>query len=486
MNTTKAISKSANGTPPQLNHWIGGASLAPSGGKYIETINPITGTAHLAVAAGNEQDVDAAVAAANGARQKWRQIPSAERGRLMHSLARALRDNNDRLAELEHADTGKPMALALAEVEGSAVYFEFYGSLVYLPTGDTLDVAPDQHVFTKREPYGVIGIITPWNLPLNQAARAIAPALVAGNVVVAKPSEITSQTTVELAKLAETVGFPNGVINVVLGTGAEVGEAIVRHQDIRKVAFTGSVGVGRKIGAIAAERIIPLTLELGGKSANIVFDDADLDTAAAEAVKGFSLNAGQVCSAGTRLLVQRSVYSEFLEKLAAETAKIVPGENLGPIITHAQYQRVQSYFGVAETDGARLLTGGKTALIDGAEDGFYIEPTIYVDVDNSMRIAQEEIFGPVGVVIPFDTEEDAIRIANESDYGLIGTLWSRDISRAFRVADRIEAGQIFINVWNTMSVQTPFGGYKNSGYGREKGIEAIHHYSHLKTITVKI
>jgi aldehyde dehydrogenase (NAD+) len=404
----------------------------------------------------------------------------------MHSLARALRDNNDRLAELEHADTGKPMALALAEVEGSAVYFEFYGSLVYLPTGDTLDVAPDQHVFTKREPYGVIGIITPWNLPLNQAARAIAPALVAGNVVVAKPSEITSQTTVELAKLAETVGFPNGVINVVLGTGAEVGEAIVRHQDIRKVAFTGSVGVGRKIGAIAAERIIPLTLELGGKSANIVFDDADLDTAAAEAVKGFSLNAGQVCSAGTRLLVQRSIYSEFLEKLAAETAKIVPGENLGPIITHAQYQRVQSYFGVAETDGARLLTGGKTALIDGAEDGFYIEPTIYVDVDNSMRIAQEEIFGPVGVVIPFDTEEDAIRIANESDYGLIGTLWSRDISRAFRVADRIEAGQIFINVWNTMSVQTPFGGYKNSGYGREKGIEAIHHYSHLKTITVKI
>jgi aldehyde dehydrogenase (NAD+) len=404
----------------------------------------------------------------------------------MQELARAIRANNHKLAEMERADTGKPMAGALAEIEGSAQYFEFYGSLVYLPTGDVLDVAPDQHVFTKREPYGVIGVITPWNLPLNQAARAIAPALVAGNVVVAKPSEITSQTTIEMARLAAEVGFPKGVINIVLGTGLEVGEAIVRHDEVRKVAFTGSVGVGRAIGRIAAERIIPLTLELGGKSANIVFDDADLDVAAAEAVKGFTLNAGQVCSAGTRMLVQRSVYEQFMEKVAAEIAKIVPGENLGPIITPAQFQHVQSYFKVAQEDGARLVAGGEVAHVKGAEDGFYVKPTIYADVDNTMRIAQEEVFGPIGVAIPFDTEADAIRIANASDYGLIGTVWSRDISRALRVADRIEAGQIFVNVWNTMSVQTPFGGHKNSGYGREKGIEAIHHYSHLKTVTVKI
>ncbi|MFO1149775.1 MAG: aldehyde dehydrogenase family protein [Alsobacter sp.] len=469
-----------------LDHWIDGASAAPASGRYLETLTPTTGRPHLRVAAGSAADVDAAVQAAARAREGWRRFVAAERGKLMLALARAIRDDRERLASLEHADSGKPMALALAEIDSSAVYFDYYGSLVYLPAGDVLDVAPDQHVFTRREPFGVIGVITPWNLPMNQAARAIAPALVAGNVVVAKPSEITSQTTVELARLASQVGFPRGVINVVLGSGAEVGEAIVKHDAVRKVAFTGSVGVGRAIGRIAAERIIPLTLELGGKSANIVFEDAELDRAAADAVKGFTLNAGQVCSAGTRILVQRSIYARFADKLAAEVARIVPGENLGPIITPAQFQRVQAYFKVAEQDGARVVAGGKVASVKGHEDGFYIEPTLYADVDNAMRIAREEIFGPVGVVIPFDDEDDAVRIANDSDYGLIGTVWSRDISRALRVADRLEAGQVFVNVWNTMSVQTPFGGYKNSGYGREKGIEAIHHYSHLKTVTVKI
>jgi len=437
------------------------------------------------VAAGNADDVSIAAQAAQAAADAWRHFNAAERGRLMLALANKMLERKQELAEMERADTGKPMAGALAEIESSAQYFEFYGSLVYLPTGDILDVAPDQHVYTKREPYGVIGVITPWNLPLNQAARAIAPALTAGNVVVAKPSEITSRTTIEMARMATEVGFPDGVINIVLGTGQAVGESIVRSPAVRKVAFTGSVGVGRAIGHIAADRIIPLTLELGGKSANIVFDDADLDFAASETVKGFTLNAGQVCSAGTRVLVQRSVYEAFTAKLADAIKSVVPGETLGPIITQAQFQRVQSYFKVAQDDGARILAGGDVATVMGQENGFYIQPTIYCDVSNDMRIAQEEIFGPVGVVIPFDTEDDAIRIANDSDYGLIGTVWSQNIGRALRVADRIEAGQIFINIWNTMSVQTPFGGHKNSGYGREKGIEAIHHYSHIKTVTVK-
>ncbi len=484
MNTqTKVSSATATG---QLDHWIDGASVAPESGDYIGNVSPMTGQPGIAVADGSAEDVARAVEAAEAAADGWRRYPAADRGRLMIALAHKMRENKQRLAEMEREDTGKPMAGALAEIEGSIAYFEFYGSLVYMPTGEILDVAPDQHVFTKREPYGVIGVITPWNLPLNQAARAIAPALVAGNTCVAKPSEITSQTTIEMACMASEVGFPKGVINIVLGTGLKVGEAIVRHDAVRKVAFTGSVGVGRAIGHIAAERIIPLTLELGGKSANIVFDDADIELAAQESVKGFTLNAGQVCSAGTRLLVQRGVYDRFVEELAKVTATMKPGENLGPIITPAQFQRVQSYFKVAEEDGARLVAGGKVASVDGQEGGFYIEATVYADVDNQMRIAQEEIFGPVGVVIPFETEEDAIRIANESDYGLIGTLWSRDVSRCLRVADRIDAGQIFVNVWNTMSVQTPFGGHKNSGYGREKGIEAIHHYSHTKTVTMKI
>lgn len=469
----------------ELNHWINGASVLPATGQYIETLSPMTGAPALRVAAGNADDVSTAAQAAQAAADSWRHFNAAERGRLMLALANKMRARKQELAEMERADTGKPMAGALAEIEGSAQYFEFYGSLVYLPTGDILDVAPDQHVYTKREPYGVIGVITPWNLPLNQAARAIAPALTAGNAVVAKPSEITPRTTIEMARMASEVGFPDGVINIVLGTGQAVGEHIVSHPAVRKVAFTGSVGVGRAIGHIAADRIIPLTLELGGKSANIIFDDADLDFAATETVKGFTLNAGQVCSAGTRVLVQRSVYDTFTAKLAETIKTVVPGETLGPIITPAQFHRVQSYFKVAQDDGARCLAGGDVATVSGQENGFYIQPTLYCDVSNDMRIAQEEIFGPVGVVIPFDTEEDAIGIANDSDYGLIGTIWSQNIGRALRVADRIDAGQIFINIWNTMSVQTPFGGHKNSGYGREKGIEAIHHYSHTKTVTIK-
>ncbi|TBN38376.1 aldehyde dehydrogenase [Paracoccus subflavus] len=469
----------------RLDHWIGGRSV-PSSNDYIEAVNPSSGRVAGHVAAGTAADVDRAVAAAQAAADDWRRYPAAERGRVMMAIAAALRANRDHLAALERADTGKPMATALAEIEGSAAYFEFYGSLVYLPAGDVLDVAPDQHVFTRREPFGVVGVITPWNLPLNQAARAIAPALTAGNVVVAKPSEVTSQTTIAMAELASEAGLPDGVINVVLGTGATVGEAIVRHPGVRKVAFTGSVGVGQAIGRIAAERIIPLTLELGGKSANIVFDDADLDLAARESVKGFTLNAGQVCSAGTRILVQRGIYDRFLDAARAAVEALVPGESLGPIITAPQFRRVQGFFDVAREDGARLVAGGCVARVEGHPDGHFIAPTLYADVSNDMRIARQEIFGPVGVVIPFDTEAEAIAIANDSDYGLIGTLWTRDISRALRVADRIEAGQIFVNVWNTMSVQTPFGGHKHSGYGREKGIEALHHYGHVKTVTVKV
>lgn len=470
----------------RLNHWIGGQSVPPESGDYLEAVNPSTGQMAGHVAAGSVEDVNRAVAAALAAAEEWRHYPAAKRGRVMLAIAAALRANCDHLAALERADTGKPLPTALAEIEGSAAYFEFYGSLVYLPAGDVLDVAPDQHVFTRREPFGIVGVITPWNLPLNQAARAIAPALTAGNVIVTKPSEVTSQTTVAMAELAREAGLPDGVINVVLGTGASVGEAIVRHPAVRKVAFTGSVGVGQAIGRIAAERIIPLTLELGGKSANIVFEDADLERAAQESVKGFTLNAGQVCSAGTRILVQRGVYDRFLNAARAALEAVVPGESLGPIITAPQFRRVQSFFDVAREDGARLIAGGEVAQVEGSPEGHFVAPTLYADVSNDMRIAREEIFGPVGVVIPFDTEAEAIAIANDSDYGLIGTLWTRDVSRALRVADQIEAGQIFVNVWNTMSVQTPFGGHKHSGYGREKGIEALHHYGHLKTVTIKL
>lgn len=473
-----------NGATAKVNHWINGKEQSPGSGEYDTAVNPANGAPSSEVASGSTSDVDSAVSAAKAAADGWRRFPSAARGRLLHALAEAIRKNADRFADLEIQDTGKPRATALTEIENSAAYFEFYSGLVNLPVGETLDVDPNQHVFTRREPFGLVGVITPWNVPLNQAARASAPALAAGNVIVAKPAETASQTTVLLARLATEVGFPDGVLNVVTGRGSVVGTAIVNHPDIRKVAFTGSVATGRTISHIAADRLIPLTLELGGKSANVVFEDADLDFAALEAVRAFTGNSGQVCSAGTRLLVQRSIHDEFVDKVAAIAGTKRPGQEIGPMITSTQFQQVQDYFQIAQNEGAVPTIGGKVSSDPALEGGFYVEPTIYAGVTNDYRIAREEIFGPVLVTIPFDTEEDAIKIANDSEFGLVAGVFTSDISRALRVSDSIEAGQVFVNSWSTGAVQTPFGGHKNSGYGREKGIEALHHYSHVKCVVV--
>jgi aldehyde dehydrogenase (NAD+) len=471
---------------PTLDHWINGRSVPPGDGDRAAATNPADGSLAALVAAGTSADVDAAVASSVAAAPGWRWMPSLERGRLLNDLARAIRENSAELAALETRDTGKPNHVALAEVETSAQYFEFYGGLTGLPAGDTLDIAPDQHVYTVREPYGVIGIITPWNVPLTQAARAAAPAVVVGNTVVIKPAETSSSTTVALARLATEVGFPPGVINVVTGSGRVVGTAIVNHPDIGKVAFTGSVATGRTIGHLAAERIIPLTLELGGKSANIIFGDADIDAAVEGAIKGFTTNAGQICSSGTRLLVHRSIHDEVVSKLIPRVEQIRPGVDMGPIITRSQFQEVQSYLDVAAQEGVTTATGGTVAADPALADGFYIAPTVYTGVNNTMRIAREEIFGPVLVVIPFDTDDEAVNIANDSEYGLVAGVWTADISRAITVSERIQAGQVFVNTWSTNAVQTPFGGWKNSGYGREKGIESLNHYSQIKCVTIKL
>ncbi|GID30727.1 aldehyde dehydrogenase (NAD+) [Paractinoplanes brasiliensis] len=422
------------------------------------------------------EDVDLAVRTAAAAAPGWRRLAAFDRGRALMAIARRMVAELEELTRLECAETGKPAALAEAEIRGAAEYFEFYASLVHLPSGDVLDVRPDLHVYTVREPYGVVGVITPWNLPLNQAARAVAPALAAGNVVVVKPAEVTSGTTVELARIADEEGLPPGVLTVVVGPGATVGTAIVEHPLVRKVAFTGSVPVGQSIGRIAAERILPLTLELGGKSATIVFADADLTRAASEAVRAFTTNAGQVCSSGTRLLVERPIHDEFVALVAAAASAVT----VGPMITEKQFETVRHYLTVAEAEGARAVIGGAVG------EGRHVPPTVYTGVTNDMTIAREEIFGPVLAVIPFDTEAEAVALANDSDYGLVGGVFTADMSRAFRVAGAIEAGQVYINSWSTQSVQMPFGGHKASGYGREKGIEALNHYSHVKSISVQL
>ncbi len=470
----------------QLDHFIDGQFTVPKSGRYLDDQDPTSGDKIAEVACGDGDDVAVAVASARAAFPAWQVLRPIERGRVLSDIARAIRANQADLAELEQLEAGKPAFQAPFEVDLAAQYFESYAGVVNTLHGQALDLGPGYHSYTRREPFGVVGIITPWNSPINQAARGIAPALAAGNVVVCKPSEFTSASTLELARIAVECGLPAGVFNVVLGTGPEAGAAVVEHPDVRKVAFTGSIRAGKEVGKIAAERILPLTLELGGKSPNLVFADADLAQAVPGSLRAFVLNAGQVCMAGTRLLVDKEIHDTFVAALAEAIKTVEPGGMIGPVTTEAQYRKVQDYYAIAKEEGATVVAGG--ALPDNPDlgSGWYVSPTIYTGVTRDMRIAREEIFGPVVAVMAFESEDEAIEIANDTTYGLAAGLWTQDLSRAHRVAARLEAGQVYVNEWVTGPVETPFGGYKQSGYGREKGIEALHHYTQIKCVTIKL
>jgi aldehyde dehydrogenase (NAD+) len=471
--------------------YIGGRDVEPIEGGYADKVDPRTNRKIKDVASSGPKDVELAIANASGALLAWRDMRPSERGRVLVEIARQLRENGQSIVETESLETGKPRREMSQLIDLTAQYFEYYGGIVNVDDGDVINVGPDYHVYTRRDPFGVIGIILPWNAPLHQAARAIAPALATGNTVVAKPSEHTSGSLVEFAKLAvEKAGLPPGVFNVIVGKGSVIGPAMASHPDVRKISFTGGLKAGQELGRIAAERILPLTLELGGKSANIVFDDADLDAAAKGSTSAFTWNGGQWCAAGTRLLVQENVHDAFVAKLLDNVAKLKIGPqddaSYGPITTEAQFNKIKSFFDIAERDGLKPSIGGKVAA--GAElgNGHYIEPTVYTDVSNDMEIAREEIFGPILSVIKFKDEADAVRIANDSELGLAAGIWTRDIGRVHRVAGRLEAGRIVVNEYNGGFVQTPCGGFKLSGYGREQGLDALAHYTQLKSVIIRL
>jgi aldehyde dehydrogenase (NAD+) len=472
---------------------IGGQWVDAADGEVFESSNPYTGKPWALIPRGRGADAERAVEAAHAAFSsgEWPRLTASARGHLLRRLGDLVAENAERLARIEVTDNGKLISEMLGQVRYLPQWYYYFGGLADKLEGAVIPIdKPDTFNFTRHEPLGVCVAITPWNSPLLLATWKLAPGLAAGNTFVLKPSEFTSASALEFAELVEQAGFPPGVVNVVTGFGSEVGEPLVTHPKVAKVAFTGSEAGGQRVYEAAARGLKRVTLELGGKSPNIVFDDASLDDAVKGVISGIFAATGQTCIAGSRLLVQQSIHNDFLDRLVAfaETAKMGDPQDaetqVGPVTTPPQYKKILDYIEIAKGEGAACVLGGGPADRPEAGEGWFVEPTIFTGVNNRMRIAQEEVFGPVLAAIPFRDEDEAIEIANDIPYGLAAGVWTQSIRRALKMSERLKAGTVWVNTYRAVSYMSPFGGYKRSGLGRENGMEAIRDYMQTKSVWI--
>jgi betaine-aldehyde dehydrogenase len=474
---------------------IGGESLDAADGQTFEVVNPANGKTIATAPQGGKVDVDRAVAAAQAAFEAprgWSSWAAGKRGRTLAKLAALVKDHTEELAQLEARNTGKPITSARGEIVGVSLVFDYYAGAANKVFGQTIPVSKPGLDLTLREPIGVCGLIVPWNFPLLMASWKLGPALAAGNTVILKPASYSPMTALRLGELALEAGFPPGVINVVTGPGGTAGAAIAAHPGIGKVAFTGETTTGQEIMRLASNNVKKISLELGGKSPNVVYADADIERFAAESPYSVFDNCGQDCCARSRILVERSAHDQVVELFAAATRKVVVGDpmddktEVGTLVSFKQRDRVKDYIEIGLREGANLVVGGKAPDDPDLAGGAYLMPTVFDGVGSDMRIAREEIFGPVVSIIPFDSEAEAIKLANDTPYGLSGSVWSRDIGKALRTAKGIQAGVLSVNSNSSVHTEAPFGGYKMSGIGRELGMSAIELYTETKNIFIDL